>query len=620
MIMMLRKLRFLNLLLVLTIFGVAGVFAQDVRSNILVAKSKIIDTDRSNRGSGDSDVVSTSVEKTKDMPVAPSIPHSANTILSRVGVQNLDTIPLSLDEAIRRALQNNNDIEVARSDIRLQETQLRSLRGFYDPVLNVTPSFTRNSSTGIAPTKDFRANSNIVQNIGTGGGSYQIFFNNTRTENPFTQAQLTSGSSGISSSTGSGFYQTNAGISFVQPLFRNFGIDSSRRQIRIQKKRLQQSDADFRRQTIEIIAQVQRAYWDLVFALRDQQNRVANLNLAKENLRQVEAKIEAGASAPLARAEVNTEVANRESDLLLATQQVSTAENTLKTLLLRDPGSSEWTSSLVPTDRPVYSDEPVDFNDAMTDAKQNRPELRRLNLEKEINEIDLGYFRNQTKPQVDLNGTFSLSGNSRGISGINADLLVPQFNGNDEILRLRLNTLLPQGSQIPNPNILIPATPDYLVGGFGQSISNIFRSDARNFTVGVTFSFPLRNRTAEANLAGAKVSSERIAAQTRSQEQIVIAEVRNAVQAVETSRQRVATARRARENAEIQLDGERKLFEVGRSTTFLLFQRENSLTNARNAEIRAETDYNKSLADLQRVTSTTFRANNIQIESPQDDN
>ncbi len=96
----------------------------------------------------------------------------------------------------------------------------------------------------------------------------------------------------------------------------------------------------------------------------------------------------------------------------------------------------------------------------------------------------------------------------------------------------------------------------------------------------------------------------------------MIAEVRNAVQAIETSRQRVLTARRARENAEIQLEGERRLNEAGRSTTFLLFQRENSLTNARNAEIRSETDYNKAVADLQRVTSTAFRANNIIVDSP----
>jgi outer membrane protein TolC len=136
--------------------------------------------------------------------------------------------------------------------------------------------------------------------------------------------------------------------------------------------------------------------------------------------------------------------------------------------------------------------------------------------------------------------------------------------------------------------------------------------------VGVTISFPFRNRTAKANLAGAEITKNRLDTLTRSQEQVVIVEVRNAVQAVESSRQRVLTARRARENAEIQLEGERKLFDSGRSTTFLLFQRENALTNARNSEIRAETDYNKAVADLQRATSTTFEINNIQVTSPVD--
>jgi outer membrane protein TolC len=148
----------------------------------------------------------------------------------------------------------------------------------------------------------------------------------------------------------------------------------------------------------------------------------------------------------------------------------------------------------------------------------------------------------------------------------------------------------------------------------------MFRSDAPNYQVGVTISFPFRNRAAKANLAGARVLENQIATQMRAQEQVVIVEVRNSVQAVETARQRVLSARRARENAEELLKGERALFDAGRSTTFLLFQRENALTNARNAEIRAETDYNKSLADLQRATSTTFQMNNIQIDSPTDDN
>jgi outer membrane protein TolC len=167
-----------------------------------------------------------------------------------------------------------------------------------------------------------------------------------------------------------------------------------------------------------------------------------------------------------------------------------------------------------------------------------------------------------------------------------------------------------------NDTIVIPPAPSFLFGGFNQSLSNLFRTDAPNYTIGVTISFPFRNRTAKANLAGARVTDEQIAARTRSEEQIVVVEVRNAVQAVETARQRVIAARTARENAEIQVEGERKLYEAGRSTTFLLFTRENALTAARNAEIRSETDYRKAIADLQRATSTTFRELNIEVQSP----
>ncbi|HEV7374469.1 MAG TPA: TolC family protein, partial [Pyrinomonadaceae bacterium] len=138
----------------------------------------------------------------------------------------------------------------------------------------------------------------------------------------------------------------------------------------------------------------------------------------------------------------------------------------------------------------------------------------------------------------------------------------------------------------------------------------------RNVVAGVAIQIPLRNRTAEANLAGVRIQRTQLEATTRSQEQVIEVEVRNAAQAVETARRRVLAARSARENAELQLTGEQRLYQVGRSTTFLLFQRENALAGARNLELRAETDYNKALADLQRATSTTLRANNIIVETP----
>ena len=273
--------------------------------------------------------------------------------LTRVGVQTAQPLPLSLQEAIRRALENNNDIEVSRGDVRFQETQVRSQLGSYDPVFTFTPNFTRNYTTGSPATNDFRVNSNFSHFIQRGGGNYQVFFNNQRTENAFAQAQVTSGS--VSNGGGSAIYSSSFGFNYTQPLFRNFRIDSKRHQIKIARKRLEQTDSDFRLRATDTITQVQRTYWDYVFAIRNQQNQVANVKLAKENLRQIEAKIDAGAAAPLEKAEVETELANREGDLLLATQQVGVAENTLKQLILKDPLSNEWSQTIVPTDAPKFS-------------------------------------------------------------------------------------------------------------------------------------------------------------------------------------------------------------------------------------------------------------------------
>lgn len=599
------RLNTLTMAIAATLFGVTAAIAQTPAGTPQIARN-----DGERRTPADTGGSS-------EMPAASNAP--TFSAVTRVGVQTAATVPMTLNEAIRKALESNNDIEIARNDVRIAEQTLRSLVGTYDPVFTVAPNYDRSSTTGQRATNDFRANTSFAQQIKPGGGNVNTFFNNSRTENQFSQQQVTQGSG----QTGGAIFSSSLGVTYTQPLWRNMKVDSTRRQIKIQRKRLSQSDADFRRQAITVISQVQSAYWDLVFALRNQQNQVANVNLSKENLRQIEARISAGSAAPLQRAEVETELANREGELLSATQAVATAENRLKQLFLRDPNSAEWMNSIVPTDTPTVSTDPVDMDAALKDAMEFRPELSRLKLEKEVNKIDLDFFKNQTRPRIDLVTTFSLNGLAFGQVNSNSSLsplIVPaasSFSATAYLYNLICPGTVSQPTGCnPIPNVTIAGTPSYYNGGFGRSVGNLFRSDSPNLSVGVTFSFPLRNRTAKANLASSRIQSERIEAQTRSQEQTVIVEVRNAVQAVETSRLRVETARRARSNAEIQLDGERRRFDAGLSTTFLLFQRENALTNARNSEIRAETDYNKALAELQRATSTTFRVNNVDVESP----
>jgi HAE1 family hydrophobic/amphiphilic exporter-1 len=546
--------------------------------------------------------------------------------LNRLGV-GTENVPLTLNEAVKRALENNNDIEVARDDVRFAETQLRSLEGVFDPVFSITPQYDKrispqqsslggaSGSSGTTSTTTWTWSPAVQKQFGRGGGNYFLQFANqhTNTSNSFSLLNP--------------FYSSNLSLTFTQPLWRDRSIDNNRRQIRIQRKRLDQSDADFRQRTIDVITRVQQAYWDLVFALRDQQNQLANLNLSRESLRNVEAQIAAGAKAPLERAEVQTELANRETSLLSAIQNVAIAENNLKVLIFKDPNSPEWSAQLTPTDPPKFDTTPVNLDDALKAARDNRPELRRLRLQNDINDIDISYFKNQTKPQVDLTGTLALTGlaGQNVSTALPAGTLVPLISGDptlnsasflfEQIRAIQIAQGLPvatsplvatQGGG-PNPK---------LIGGYPKDLTNLFTGETRNVTVGVAISMPFKNKTAEANLAGARIQKEQLAASVRSQEQLIEMDVRNAAQAVESARQRVLSAREARVNAELQLEGEQRLYQVGRSTTFLLFQRENALANARASEVRAETDYNKAIADLQRATSTTLRANNVVVESP----
>lgn len=500
------------------------------------------------------------------LPATPS--------LERLGITPGDALPLTLDEAIRRALEANNDIELARNDVRQAESILHAFEAVYDPILRLRQNFSNSVSpqsstlggstnSGTVTRNEMVFDTSLVRPLKRGGAQYEVFFNNNRqtTDSTFSLANP--------------IYLSSLGVNFTQPLLRDRAIDRSRRDIRVQRKRLEQSDADFRQRATEVVVSVQRAYWDLVFAIRNQQNRMSNLTLARENFSRIEAGIAVGAAAPFERAEVQVELANREAELLSAKQNVSVAENNLKQLILHDQLASEWATALLPIDSPDFDSEPVNLQGALEQARANRPEFQRLSLQEDINRIDKQFYKNQTRPRLDVQATISATGLA-GSPVRGASSLPPQF-----------------------------------VGGYGSALRNLASFDTRSAVVGVTVELPRGNKRAKAELASVQLEGERVQTTMRALELSVAVEVRNAAESVETLRQRVHIARAARESAEVQLKGERRLSELGRSPAFLLFQRENQLVNARNQEMQAEIDYNKALAEFHRSTGTILSLNNF---------
>src|SRR5438309_2064709 len=242
--------------------------------------------------------------------------------LTRVGVLSSNVVPLSMNDAIRKALQNNNDIEVARDDVRYNEQVLRSLQGVYQPVFSVTPQIIKNitpqqstlggsGSSGTTKTTIFNVSPSLTKVFEKGGGTYTVSFANSRTNTSSSFSLINP------------YYSSNLSLQIAQPLLRNRSIDANRHSIRVQKKHLEQTDSDFRQKTIAIISQVQAAYWNLVFALRNQQNQLDSLNVSRQNMRNIEAQISAGAKAPLDRAQVLTDIATRASSVYLAAQSLS---------------------------------------------------------------------------------------------------------------------------------------------------------------------------------------------------------------------------------------------------------------------------------------------------------
>lgn len=527
--------------------------------------------------------------------------------LGRVGVDMEQQRPLALREALAAALENNKEIEVARHNVKIAEFDLLGSRGAYDPRLSSSTYFERIKSP-ISSFLSGGSNGAVTQNDFTGtarleglspklGGTYQLDFSsiNLTTDNQFT---------GLTPQ-----YPTALTFSYTQPLLRGLRVDNSRRQIEIAKKNLSLTDAQFRQRAVETITSVQRAYWDLVFALRNLQIQRDAVRDSRTQLEHNKRLVSEGVLAPIDVVAVEAQVAVFEQTLFSALEEVSRSENNLKNLIAENHQSEIWSVSLIPTDSVDLVPSNVSLDDAMKVAMENRAELQQSNVVREINQIDQSFFRDQTKPQIDLVGSYGVV----GLAGaINSGAINP-FSSTTQI-RDRVNLLSELAGVVPPlPTPPAQTFPSDLIGGYGQSLQSLFANRYSNFRVGVQISLPLRNRTAEAQLGRSLVEGQRIATQREQLEQSIQVDVRNALQAVRSAEARLRAAAAAREAGEQQYASEQRRLDAGQSTVFLVLERQTALTTARGNELRAQTDLNKASAELQRATGNALTGNNIAV-------
>jgi outer membrane protein TolC len=480
---------------------------------------------------------------------------------------------LTVDEAVRLALEHNLGIQVARVTPLVEDLGIAAAQAAWSPTFTSTLQSASNDS----PNNSFLSgaqgtiisDARVVTNVGVEqtlrwGGSYSVGWDTTRstTTNLFSNfsPQL----------------RSSLALSYRQPLLRGFRIDSARQALLVSEKNREIADVGLRQTIASTTRAVRVAYWDLAYAIASLSVQRQSLELAQESLRNTRARVEIGTTPPIDIVEAEAEVATREEAAILAEAQIQTSEDVLRALIYDPDMPDFWTVRLEPSELPAFQPVVVNLDSAVRTALDRRTDLQQVKKTLESNDINIRSFRNETLPDVTASFDYGLTG-----------------LGGTQFLR---------GAGFPGP--IVGQTQR----GFSSVLGDLFGNDYPNWTASLSVSYPIGATRQQANLARARLQYSQSVTDLKNRQLQVVTEVRNAARQVQTNQKRVETTRTSRQLAERRLEAEQRKFTAGTSTSFFVFQAQRDLALARNNELRAILDYNRSTVDLETVQETPLTA------------
>ena len=494
------------------------------------------------------------------------------------------TVSLTVDDAIRLALERNLDIAVQRLNPQTFDFSIASLRGVYHPTLTSTlgrqsattaPTTTVSGGTGtgigiVAETNTY--NAGLSQSMPWGGGTLTATLNNQKLSTTSQTALFNP------------LYTPNWSALYTQPILRNFTIDSTRRSLAVTKLNQDISELQLQQTIINTVSNVRNAYWDYVFAVQSVDVAQRSVALAEQLVKDNQTRVEVGTMAPIDVVQAQAQAATQRQNLAAAEGTRRTAELALKRLIVAGTQDPNWTAAIDPTDRPDLAPQPVDTAAAVRRALDSRTDLAVVKKNLQVNDTTLKYLHNQTLPQADLQFRYALVG-----------------QGGTQYLST--------GNGV---NRVVTGT---IPGGFSDALSTLFHAKYPTWNVTLNLSYPLGTSAAEANVARAKVQMNQVEAQIHQIELQIATDVTNAATNVQSTTERVQAAQAARELAQRQLEAEQSKFQVGMSTNYFIVQAQRDLATAQNNELQAVLAYRKSLVELERLQQTTLGTSNITILS-----
>lgn len=327
------------------------------------------------------------------------------------------------------------------------------------------------------------------------------------------------------------------------PLMRDFRINPKIAAERQALIGMEIAETEFTAARLGLFVDAAESYWDWFAAQKRLEVNKNLLNIAQTRAGQIAERVRSGDLPPIDETEATQEVQRRLGNTIKAERDLQKSVYKLGLYLWTPAGTPDELPSgeKVPERLPMpILLMPTVIENGVRRALERRPEIANIELAADVSEVDAELAQNARRPNFDL----------------------------------------------------------YLAPG------RDFGTDAIGTTMkfGVSYSFPVGRRAADAQLAAARLKLEKIGFEEQLIEQKIAVEVRDLANAVNTAYGRFLLAQRELELAAALERGERTRFELGDSTLFLVNQRERATAEAEIKIIDVRAEYELSLVNFRIAT------------------
>lgn len=489
----------------------------------------------------------------------------------------------TLKDAIYHALKNNLDLKVQMTDVTLAQEGLNINKSIFIPQLTLTGS-TRETNTpprgvlsgvgedDIETNKTANLNVILNQNLPHGGRvTVNMFNQRNSTNNIFNQIDP--------------FLLSQGNITLVQPLLKNFGLTPTKRDIYIGIKDLKIAKHTLRQNIIDLVFNVEQAYWQLVFAHQNLEATSMALKRAQDLLKQNQIKVRVGSAAPIEVLTAKAEVARNEGNMIQAEMQIQTAEENLKKIL----NLSRTPIIVIPSDKPNVKPLETNFDQYFQEALAGRPDIfqAKLNVAKSL--IELKVAKNGVLPDLQLTGQYWSNGQGGQLyTFLKNPLNDPTFTADDRVKAELIS--------------------------IWDSMEQVFKNKYKNYSIELQLQIPLGFRQEKAQLSRAKINLERTRIQLENTTNNLYSEIREVIKELEANAKLVEANRIALELEDQKLKAELKRLAVGISTNLVVMDFQREYAAAETRALQSVIDYNMTLAKINRILARTFRTYDIKLK------